>query len=396
MNNKILAGIFVGTAVIVLIVLVIIRVQRMDSVLPEERVLVNAMLTEAEKFEGQTFLIPHEEIYDSGLKAEDVPPLNDPAFTGIAAMDTLLGDDLFGIDVEVDGMHRFYPYQILNWHRVVNDTFNEKKLAITYDPLTGAAIVYDRLLPDGGLQLFDFSGSVYNNGMLLADPTDGLWWQMNGTAVVGSRAGVIMKQYPSQSMRWKDWKKIFPDGEVLSSETGYARDYTRHPYGEYASTKNVYFPLNHTDGRIGGSKWAVDGVSINGEQLAISKLLMQGSYAYNTILGGMPIAAFYDTELDMVHVFDSRVDDRALTFSYDGGESVFVDDETGSTWVASGLAVQGELKGTVLRFINAPEYYWFAWAAAYPDTRVAVLDEQKAEEAAALENAAAEAEAIAE
>ncbi len=362
-------------AVIVIVVLAVVRAKQLQS-------------TGAS---SSTF-----SIIDSGLKAADVPALTNPTFTSVSAMDSLLGDNLFGIDVEVGGVHRFYPYQILNWHRVVNDNFGDQQLLITFDPLTGAAIVYNAKQSSGEVLALSFSGSVHNDGELLVDGAGNEWLQITGTQVVhgtgpsSSKLGDVLTQYPSQSMRWKDWKSIFPGGQVLSSETGYTRDYTRHPYGQYETSTSIYFPVDHTDSRIGNSKWWVDGVTINGEHLALVKNIMAGSYVYNTTLGGSPLAAFYDTDLNMTHVFNPVVAGQTLTFTYDAKRKEFTDDQTGSTWIPTGVAIRGSLQGSVLSFINAPEYYWFAWAAAYPDTRVAIIDEQKAKDDADKAAAAAQ------
>jgi hypothetical protein len=381
-------ALIIVTAIIVIIVLAVIRTERLKNATPAAPVMTGSLLTEATRFAGEDYLIPPNEVIDSGLKAEDVPALTNPQFTTVAAMDTLLGDNLFGLDVEVGGVHRFYPYQILNWHRVVNDSFGDKQLLITYDPLTGAAIVYDASQKSGEVLSLAFGGLVYNNGELLIDGANNQWLQINGTQVIHRNGassmllGDTLTQYPAQSMKWIDWKSIFPNGEVLSSETGYTRDYTRHPYGQYEASGSVYFPVNHTDGRIGGAKWLMDGVTINGEHLALVKMIMQGPYVYNTVLGGTPIAAFYDTELAMTHVFSSVVGDKTLTFSFDTARKTISDAETNSIWSATGVATAGSLKGTMLTMINASEYYWFAWAATYPDTRVAVIDEQKAKDEA--------------
>ncbi|HCC83758.1 TPA: hypothetical protein DEP96_02830 [Candidatus Uhrbacteria bacterium] len=378
------------TAVILIVAFAVIRAERLKNASPVEAAMTGSLLTTAENFGGQQYLIPHTQVIDSGLKAADVPALTNPKFTSVTAMDSLLADNLFGIDVEVGGQHRFYPYQILNWHRVVNDTFGDKELIITFDPLTGAAIVY--VNPSEGETLsMAFAGTVYNNGELLLDNAGSQWLQINGTQVIHKNSisryelGAKLTQYPAQSMKWTDWKNIFPGGEVLSSETGYTRDYTRHPYGQYEASLSIYFPVNKTDSRIGSSKWWVDGLSINGEHLALVKTIMQGPYVYNTVLGGVPISAFYDSELDMTHVFNPVVGDKTLTFTAPRDQALknpqtFIDDQTKSIWSATGVATEGELKGTVLQMINAPEYYWFAWAATYPDTRVAVIDEQKAKD----------------
>ncbi|MBI1908001.1 DUF3179 domain-containing protein [Candidatus Uhrbacteria bacterium] len=391
MDKKRLIAIALGTAVVVVGLLVAIRAKRLVDTAPEERAMNDALLAEALVEDGKTYLIPPEEMYESGLTSEDVPALTDPSFTTIAAMDGVLADEVYGIDVEVDGVHRFYSQQILNWHRVVNDT--EAGLAITFDPLTGAAVVYQVQKESGEMLRFDVSGKVYNNGMLLADGRGDLWWQMEGVLVVAKNGGDMpqtvgeeLTQYPSQSIRWMDWKELYPSGEVLSDATGFDRDYTRHPYGQYTTTMNVYFPVSSTDERIPGSKWAVYGLSINGEELAIPKLALYkepaegsdedpGPRLYNATLGGMHLVALYDHDLDVVHVFSTDMNGGALSFSWDAEREVYVDDATGSTWSATGIATAGELRGASLVRMNAPEYYWFAWAAAHPDTRVAVLDE---------------------
>lgn len=377
MDKKKLIAVILGTAIVVVGILLAVRAKRMQDTRPDEVAMNDALLAIASTFEGKTYLIPHKEMYDTRLTAENLPALHEPQYTSVAAMDAMIADDLFGIDIEVDGAHFYYPQQLMNWHRVVNDTFGDRVLMVTYDPLTGASVVYEARTSDNVISL-EFSGFVYNNGMLLRDATGDLWWQMTGTRVVSSSGGVgdVLAQYPSQSMRWSDWKEAFPDGRVLSSETGYDRDYARHPYGNYESSKQLYFPVSSTDNRIGMSKWLVEGVDIGGEQLAISKLVIQTSYVYNTTLGGTALAAFYDVERDMVHVYDAEVEGRVLSFVYDAEEETFVDAETGTHWSVDGVAMRGELNGKALTRINAPEYYWFAWAAAHPDTRVAIIDEQ--------------------
>src|SRR5262245_59748409 len=48
----------------------------------------------------------------------------------------------------------------------------------------------------------------------------------------------------------------------------------------------------------------------------------------------------------------------------------FVDKETGSRWDVAGRAVEGELKGWTLAWLDSTQVKWFAWAAEYPMTSV--------------------------
>jgi len=46
------------------------------------------------------------------------------------------------------------------------------------------------------------------------------------------------------------------------------------------------------------------------------------------------------------------------------------DKETGSRWDVTGRAVEGELKGWTLTWLDSTVVKWFAWAAEYPDTTI--------------------------
>src|SRR5262249_53507303 len=71
---------------------------------------------------------------------------------------------------------------------------------------------------------------------------------------------------------------------------------------------------------------------------------------------------------------------REVTLSRDGKnpDAPFVDQETGSRWDIAGRAVEGELKGWTLEWLDGVQVKWYAWAAAYPKTDIhGVKDDRK-------------------
>src|SRR5262249_31506437 len=48
----------------------------------------------------------------------------------------------------------------------------------------------------------------------------------------------------------------------------------------------------------------------------------------------------------------------------------FLDKETGSRWDIAGRAVEGELKGWTLAWLDSTQVKWYAWAAEYPRTTI--------------------------
>ena len=65
-----------------------------------------------------------------------------------------------------------------------------------------------------------------------SDP-ETLWPQMIGAGVCGPRRGTVLPRLTVTEMTWTAWLERYPDTEVVSSQTGWTRDYTQYPYGDY-------------------------------------------------------------------------------------------------------------------------------------------------------------------
>jgi hypothetical protein len=53
-----------------------------------------------------------------------------------------------------------------------------------------------------------------------------------------------------------------------------------------------------------------------------------------------------------------------------GATAPFLDRETGSHWDMAGRAVEGDLKGWTLSWLDGVQVKWFAWAEEYPETSI--------------------------
>lgn len=194
--------------------------------------------------------IPLDQILDGGPGKDGIPALTNPKFTSVTRAGPNIADAVNGILVMVGNTTRFYPYNILVWHEVVNDVINGKPLVVTFCPLCGSAIVYKAEV-NGKAEQFGVSGKLYNSNLLMYDKTtESLWSQIEGEAVVGSLTGTKLALYPSQVIPFKTVRERYPQAEVLSTDTGYIRDYSLYPYGNYNSTSDLYFPVSITDTRL--------------------------------------------------------------------------------------------------------------------------------------------------
>lgn len=74
----------------------------------------------------------------------------------------------------------------MHWHEVVNDDVNDLKVAITYCPLTGTAIGWDRQLNKNVITTFGVSGFLFNTNLMPYNRrTNSLWSQQRLECVNG-------------------------------------------------------------------------------------------------------------------------------------------------------------------------------------------------------------------
>ena len=66
------------------------------------------------------------------------------------------------------------------------------------------------------------------------------------------------------TVTWADWKAKYPDTKVLSKDTGFTRDYSRDPYGDYYTQKGLFSPIENEDNRL-FEKALVFGIEIDGK-----------------------------------------------------------------------------------------------------------------------------------
>lgn len=333
----------------------------------------NGHFAEAQVAEdGTRHLIPLDAIRNGGPPKDGIPSIDAPRFAGADTWEKLgyNGENLV-IGVEVNGVRRAYPFQVIVWHEIVNDVVDGKPLLISYCPLCGTGIVFEPEV-DGEAVEFGVSGQLYNSDLLMYDrKTDSLWSQVTGTAVVGEATGAVLSLYPSEIMTWDDWQATYPDSEVLTTDTGHTRNYATDPYGDYYEDGDLWFPVSGLDARL-PVKERITGVEIDGTAYGAypdTAVLEHGPV--NDTLGDMPLLVVADPDAgNTVRVFERQVEGLTLTFQVSDDGASLVDDETGSHWSFAGEATAGDLAGSRLPEVIPVKGFWFAWFAFHQDTKL--------------------------
>jgi hypothetical protein len=274
------------------------------------------------------------------------------------------------------------------WHEIVNDDFDGTPVVVTYCPLCNTGIAYLRPTIDGELLDFGTSGKLYNSNLVMYDrQTDSYWPQAIGVAVVGPLTGEELEFVPARILSWADWSQAFPDGLVLSTDTGAQRDYGTNPYAGYDDEDRPFLFSGDIDPRL-PAKEHVLGIAGEDHVIALpyselARLSVGGATVIQGSFGGDRLVIFWHagtvSALDAAQIPDSNdvgaaaayvpvADGRRLTFVVQDGH--IVDEQTGSLWSIDGRALEGPLAGTRLEVAVAIDSFWFDWAAFHPETEV--------------------------
>ncbi|MCA1607580.1 MAG: DUF3179 domain-containing protein [Acidobacteria bacterium] len=271
--------------------------------------------------------VPRDEILSGGPPRDGIPSIDRPKFIRPEAASFLRDEDRV-LSVTRGQTTRAYPLRVLVWHEIVNDVIDAEPVMITYCPLCGTAMVFDRTA-GGKLRTFGVSGLLYQSNILMYDrETESLWSQLKMEAVSGPAAGAKLRWLSSEHLTWKAWKAKYPNGEVLSKQTGYARDYDREAYSEYFANDATMFPVPHSRKDFPPKTWVL-GVVAAGQAKAYPVEQLPDAKLVTDRIGG--------TEIRLVYRRSERHPD--------------VRD-------ASGTPVPAVL------------VFWFAWQAFYPATGV--------------------------
>lgn len=153
---------------------------------------------------------------------------------------------------------------------------------------------------------FGVSGLLYKSNVLMYDrQTESLWSQVKGKAVTGPMTDTPLKVLPSTLTTWEKWKKRFPTTEVLSTETGYTRNYNKDPYKDYYKRKKGLFSF-FKPGPGEKEKELVAGVKIDGSVKAYPVSMLRKKEKLNDRLGGMDITVTFDPKTDELVVLNKE------------------------------------------------------------------------------------------
>ncbi len=269
--------------------------------------------------------VPLEGIVQGCARLDCIPALNHPAYLPVADSSILRGRD-WVLGLEIGSQAWAYPLRILRRHEVVNDVLAGMPVLVTYCPLCGSGMAFDRRVRGKTLH-FKVSGLLHDNDLLMIDlETATLWQQMTGEAIVGPMTGARLQPLPLGMSAWKDWKSAHPEGKVLSHRTGYPFSYRDNPYQQYSRDSRLLHPVRRQDARL-RRKQRIWGLKVGKQAIALEMRALQ------RYLKRHPALFLLDGRLRVYQAADG--------------------------------SIQAGLERQPLVLVNS---YWFAWYSFHPDT----------------------------
>jgi len=282
--------------------------------------------------DGTKYIVDPGKLIGGGPPKDGIPSIDNPKFVSVSEANDWIRDDALVLALEYKGVERVYPLQIMTWHEIVNDVVAGDPLLITYCPLCGSGIAYERTI-DGQEVEFGTSGKLYNSNLVMYDrATDTYWTQIGGKAIIGDLTGLELEEISLDTVEWGVWKAAHPDTEVLSTDTGFIRDYTSDegPYANYFANDFLFSGIQNKDnsGRLQNKEF-VFGIEIDGEFKAYPKKSVEEKGLIEDTFNGVNL----------------RVEQQ------DDGKVVITNIDTGEE---------------IVKEVN----FWFAWFAFHPDTEL--------------------------
>jgi hypothetical protein len=262
------------------------------------------------------------DLLNGGPPKDGIPSIDTPEFDTVDTT-PFQGDDIV-IGIVINGEAKAYPYNIMNWHEIVNDTVSGVNVSITYCPLCDTIVAFER-----GEMTFGVSGKLFQSCLVMYDRSDDtLYAQPWAMGIVGMNVNQSLPRIPAIKTTLADWVARYPESQILSTRTGYNRNYQGYPYGTYNINEQLIFPVRNQDQLLLHPKaivsyvWQADGQTphnqFSGDHYSFIHEELQQSGVQEIEFAGRTIRGRWDETLSTVVVeeLDGTIIPSSTAFAF--------------------------------------------------------------------------------
>jgi hypothetical protein len=255
----------------------------------------------------------------------------------------------------------------LNNYRVISDTYG----VFVYDA--------DASFARGFSPSLDFTFYGWRNGVMVIKHKDGtLYSALTGKAFEGPQKGTKLEAVPTLVSNWGDWLARYPDAVAYHMFDKYqAKDL---PDEEHEAARKS---RGKVDPRMDGDELVLGVTSGDVARAYRLQDLRQRGFIREKV-GGQDWVVLWNgpTQTAAAYVSVAEPPDEksgprpvALKPSKSNALSTATDEQTGSHWDIAGRAIDGDLKGWTLKWLDGTQVKWFAWSAEFPESSIYTCNE---------------------
>jgi hypothetical protein len=268
------------------------------------------------------------------------------------------------IGIEINGVARAYPIQLIGYHHQVRDTVGNTPVMVTYCTVCRTGRVYSPLV-NGKPETFRLVGMDHFNAMFEDQTTKSWWQQATGVAIAGPLKGTHLDEIPSRQATLASWMRYHPNSTIMQADTSFQKDYDDLADFDKGTVKSH---LEKRDSASWKMKSWVVGVKTNGLSKAFDwNDLIKNDFIQDTI-GEQPILLVLERDTASFHVFSRLLQGNIIFFVQDKTPDLFTDSGTHSMWNTAGRCISGSLAGLQLDTIPAYQEFWHSWKQFHPNT----------------------------
>ena len=322
------------------------------------------------------WLIPKGQVINAA-QLDGIPSVDTPKFETVEQAADYLTDQDLVIILKFHNELRAYPHAILDWHEMINDSYSQSMVTVSYCPLTGSGIAFEGRVNDSGvlkMSQFGVSGLLYNSNLIYYDRlTQSYWSQMRNIAVSGQVRGVRPEIIQSVETTFHTLKQYYPNAKILSRETGIysAGQYRISPYNLYKNEEVIHYPLDLDDLRLKRKERVLAFHQFETKRIYRFENFSDSISIINDEIDGIPIAIIGSKKLDFMVGFERGTQSGNLLqlLPIQNEFPLVAKDQFGNKYDLFGK-VTIKTFGVDLISLKGVIAYWFSWASMFHEMEI--------------------------
>lgn len=176
------------------------------------------IMVDTDKADIYGWLVPLNQLVINEDKLDNIQSIDHPVF--FKSRDVLVGLDEEVLVYQSENQVKIYPVSTIWANEIVNDQNENHFFAISYCPLTGSGVAWNRVL-NNNATTFGVSGNLFNNNLVPYDRTSGSSWsQMKLRSIKGPLGDYELDYKFLLHTIYSTAIAAYPEALVLSDSVG--------------------------------------------------------------------------------------------------------------------------------------------------------------------------------